>query len=126
MRLDHLLSKEHLRTRSRSGSEATSAANDRRVGLIIVDAGYMQGFGLSGELVLSVRAWKGLQRVQGFLFGTLLGPERTRECFPQRETTGLSQSSNRRVAGRRGQGRDGVWLFFENCTVDASIFVASY
>jgi hypothetical protein len=30
------------------------------------------------------------------LFGTLLGPERTRECFPQRETTGRSPPANHR------------------------------
>ena len=70
-------------------------------------------------------AWKG--RVGAWSgVGTLLGPERTRLCLFQRETAGRSPSANHRVAGRRGQCGDCVWLFFENCTVDASIFVASY
>jgi hypothetical protein len=36
-----------------------------------------------------VGAWSGV--------GTLLGPERTRECFPQRETTGRSPSANHQL-----------------------------
>jgi hypothetical protein len=70
-----------------------------------VDAGYIQELGLFAELVLFPSgSVEGSARGSSLLFGTLLGPERTRECFPQRETTGRSPSSNRRSSDLAGEG----------------------
>jgi hypothetical protein len=82
--------------------------------------------GLSTELVLSVRAWKGPSRVQGFC---------SVRCWVLREHVSVFLSEKRQGSARLRTARVtwqawttwwGVWLFFENCTVDASIFVASY
>ena len=68
--------------------------------------------------------------VQGWYIDTLLGPERTRECFFLGKKTIRSgllsyrfRASLVRGSGCRCGVRVRVGVLFENCTVDASIFV---
>jgi hypothetical protein len=65
-----------------------------------VDAGYMQDLELFAESVLFPSgSVEGSARGLRLLFGTLLGPEGTRECLFQRETAGPLPLSNRPVSG---------------------------
>jgi hypothetical protein len=65
-----------------------------------------------GWVRCSVRCWVLREHVS-------VSSGRKRQGSARLRTAGLR-------SGRRGQWWWGVWLFFENCTVDASIFVASY
>ena len=63
--------------------------------------------------------------------GTLLGPETTPVvgCWTRFQDQGREQTADQAVRSDRVGVRMGVlvfWLVFENCTVDASIFVTSY
>lgn len=132
MRLDHLLSKEHIPSLVDgvpSGVQTDRVwvcGAQRIVELLVKTPSALRLVSLStarvfecGKAALTVRA--------GGVFGTLLGPERT----PAR---GCLEEANGPVlllafippAVKVGSGVawcGGVWLFFENYTVDASIFV---
>ena len=123
MRLDHLLSKEHL-TRPASVGSCRGHAPAERVG------GGAQGWNINygGPLGPASRQYSfGMERAPPGRVGrpgTLLGPEGTaREggCF----MTGPVGRSNRQLlfgAGGRRRREVGDRSLFENCTVDASIF----
>ena len=78
----------------------------------------------SVDLVLLFGAWNGRQGGEVGVVSTLLGPEGTHLvcCF---RTTGSAPSPNQspRVGDQVALWWAGFWLFFENYTVDASIFV---
>jgi hypothetical protein len=112
VRLDHLLSKEHL---ARALRGCVSRAMSRRVPGM---AAHLWGTGYSscrvcwrGLVRLPLRGgWNGAAGGPGGA-GTLLGPE----------GTGVSSSRAGFPAWRRGAG---TRPYLENCTVDASIYLS--
>jgi hypothetical protein len=70
-----------------------------------VDAGYIQNPGLFGELVLSVRAWKGLQGVQDFCSARCWVLREHVSVLLSEEATGPLPPSNRRSSDLVGDGR---------------------
>src|SRR4051794_22326472 len=82
----------------------------------------------SHRLVLLARAWNGGVSGEVGVVSTLLGPEGTRECGVASNHRVCSEfKPAARVCGTRCLSSEWIsWLFFENYTVDASIFVASY
>ena len=128
MRLDHLLSKEHLPTKV--GQEPT--APECGVGVLnggdtgLVNSG--NGHGCSSTAHPSSGGWHGtswLVRLE-MAVNTLLGPERTSSLSGFFLDRSARHGLVFHTAGGAGFG-GGLWvvgwLFVENCTVDASIFV---
>ncbi len=143
MRLDHLLSKEHLLVLSRAGQDPTSRPIVSGWGSWMEHrhAPAAQCCGLSST---PCKGWNGCCSRMGLSAGTLLGPEGsdvsstfqtveppTRVHLRIRHGCGgvwwwarLRTISSHQTAD--SVGRCGVWGWvrpsFENCTVDASIF----
>lgn len=122
MRLDHLLSKEHISSR-RSTQVDFSSGRD----CFVPTCGTADAHGWNTDKH-SFHHCRPECRWEKSYIDALLGPERTRECFLYRKVT-----TNKHCRSNRG-GRNSFGLvsarvvgcvLFENCTVDASIFVVS-
>ena len=125
MRLDHLLSKEHL-TRLALVGRAEARPEPYAFGVVLEGGTSTTAVIMGRHRVSTPPCGDGTRTADspGGRLGTLLGPEGTaREggCF----MTGPVGRTNRLLpsgAGRRRRARLGDRSLFENCTVDASIF----
>jgi hypothetical protein len=135
VRLDHLLSKEHLTCGPSRGTVWEGhAAAERAVGGCSFAVELLDELMLAApsmRLVLHTRKGARGTSVDGVVewmcVGTLLGPETTPVwgCPLVRATT-RRQTVEAEVSVGVSGNVVGFWLVFENCTVDASIFVARY